>query len=352
MNRYGLSDLDPEPPALPRLLHGLAGRSPLRFASRAMQVGTELAWTGLLDRLSPLKAAVLREEAGRATRQGARLCLYLHWSPDGRISEMVRRQVALWRGEGFDVVFVTNAAPPPADWAAIGAEAVLLVQRRNVGRDFGAWRDAAHLALGRFGMPEELLLANDSVLGPFLPLRPLVEAWRAGGEGLFGMTESWGGGPHLQSFGLLARGRAVPEVLAHLAAFRDLRSKWRVVQLGEIGLSRRILGAGLRCAALFGYEAACAALDAPARLALGRRFAEAEALRRFPLNPTHHLWRALVEGLGFPYLKTELVLRNPGRLPGVERWREVVPQAAQGLIEGHLAIMGGRGAAARSRSGG
>ena len=91
----------------------------------------------------------------------------------------------------------------------------------NVGRDFGAWRDAAAVALQRFGTPQELLLTNDSVLGPFLPLAPLVDAWRAGGEGFFGLTESLGGGPHLQSYALLGRGeKAVGEMLGHLAALK------------------------------------------------------------------------------------------------------------------------------------
>jgi len=66
------------------------------------------------------------------------------------------------------------------------------------------------------------------------------------------------------------------------------------------------------------------------------------ALLAAPLNPTHHLWMALVRGLGFPFLKTELVRRNPGRLPRVGRWRELVGPDAPcdaGMIEAHLAGM-------------
>jgi hypothetical protein len=44
--------------------------------------------------------------------------------------------------------------------------------------------------------------------------------------------------------------------------------------------------------------------------------------------------------MGFPYLKTELIRRNPGKLPGVEHWREVVPAAELPMIEEHLAMMG------------
>jgi lipopolysaccharide biosynthesis protein len=120
---------------------------------------------------------------------------------------MVRRQVRLWREAGFACVFITNATPPTADWDAIAADSVLRIRRANVGRDFGAWRDAAAIALQRFGTPQELLLTNDSVLGPFLPLAPLVDAWRAGGDGFLGLTESLGGGAHLQSYVAWSRGK-------------------------------------------------------------------------------------------------------------------------------------------------
>jgi lipopolysaccharide biosynthesis protein len=71
---------------------------------------------------------------------------------------------------GFACVFITNANPPTEDWNAIAENAVLRIRRANVGRDFGAWRHAAAIALQRCGIPHELLLTNDSILGPFLPL--------------------------------------------------------------------------------------------------------------------------------------------------------------------------------------
>ncbi len=340
---YSLTDLGAAPGGAPRILHGLAARAPLTFLRRAAEVAFEIALAAILDRIAPLKAGLREVSPGQAPRQGRSLALYLHWSPDGRVSPMVLRQLALWRECGFDLVFVTNALarPPEADWAAVGAQCLLRIHRENVGRDFGGWRDAAAVALAEFGTPEELLLANDSVLGPFRPLAPLVEAWRAGGEGLFGLTESQGGGPHLQSYALLARGApAVGLLTAHLAAFRDSRSKWRVVQQGEIGLSRRARAAGLRCAALFGYARLTALVDDATRASLGPRFVEADAFARYPLNPCHHLWRVLVERMGFPYLKTELVRRNPGHLPGVDDWPVLMAEEDATLIRAHLAMMG------------
>ena len=215
-----------------RIAHSLATRAPTRFVRRVAEVLWETGSASLLDRFVPQHPEILEASEGQAPLTRS-LALYLHWSPDGRISRMVRRQVRLWREMGFACVFITNASPPTADWAAIATDSVLRIRRANVGRDFGAWRDAAAIALQRFGTPQELLLTNDSVLGPFLPLPPLVNAWRAGGDGFFGLTESLGGaahlggGAHLQSYALLGRGeRAITEILGHLADLKDTRSKW------------------------------------------------------------------------------------------------------------------------------
>lgn len=335
---YSLSDLRLASPGVTRLRHALGAKSRLRFLRRVIEVGAEVATAMLLDRLRPLQGGVRMVAAGRAPTQGDSLALYVHWSPSGAVSDMVLRQIAEWRACGFDVVFVTNAALSPLDWDKAGQNTVLRIARDNVGHDFGAWRQALAIVLPGRPPPRELLLANDSVLGPIRPMAPILAALRAGGDGLFGLTESRGGGPHLQSYTLLARGdAAVTDVALHLATCQPSHSKWRLVQTGEIGLTRRMLERGHRVAALFGYDQITMALRPDDLLPFGPRFAEPDALDRYPLNPTHHLWRVLVERFGFPYLKTELVLRNPGRLAGVAAWPEVVDSPTRARLEAHLA---------------
>jgi hypothetical protein len=337
-----LSNLTLTAPGIARLRHGMGSKSLPDFARRVAEVGAEVATSALLDRLKPLRPAIRRVEAAAAPQRNGSLALYLHWSPTGAVSAMVLRQIALWRDGGFDVVFISNASPPREDWDKVGDLATLRIARDNIGRDFGGWRDALPLAVDRFGAPRELLLANDSVLGPIRPLAPVLDALRSDGEGLFGLTESRGGGPHLQSYALLARGEAaIAELGRHLAACRPTHSKWRLVQQGEIGLARRMLERGHRVAALFGYDRVLAAMTAADRAAFGPRFAETDALQRYPLNPTHHLWRVLVERCGFPYLKTELLLRNPNAIPGLDAWRALVPAEMLPLLEDHLRLMRG-----------
>ncbi len=350
VTNFRLVDLAYGSVGLARVRHGLAARSHLRHGRRAVEVGTEVLLASLMDRLRPLRSEVRRLEAGLPPSGAGCLGVYAHWSPSGRVSEMVFHQLDAWRAEGFDLVFVTNASPPTADWERLAAHCMLRIERDDTGRDFGAWRDALPIALTHFGFPQELLLANDSVLGPIRPLRPIVAALRAGGNGLFGLTESRGGGTHLQSYVLLARGEAtIAEVGRHLAACSPSRSKWLLVQKGEIGLTRRMLQKGHRVAALFSYDGVVGALDQAMLRAIAARFEGSGALDRYPLNPTHHVWRLLVERFGFPYIKTDLVLRNPLGLPDVEAWPQVVGPEDPVRLEAHLKLMS-EGASGRAPS--
>jgi hypothetical protein len=297
-----------------------------------------------------------RLEAGRDPQPQARsVALFVHYSATGQVSEMVLRQLHLLAEEGFAVVFITMAASiAESDWRAVRDVAALVVQRRNFGRDFGAWHDLIGEAERRWPLADELMLVNDSMLGPIRCPRPAFVALRQGGPGLFGLTESLQCGPHLQSYLLLARGRAaVSDLAGFLAAFRPSQSKWLVVRRGELRLARWMRARGHRVAALFGYQRLLdAALSDPAELAqisgshpLLREIEalppkeRAALLQAHPLNPTQHLWMALVRKLGFPFLKTELVRRNPGQLPNVDNWSQLVPQEAPcpaAVIRAHL----------------
>jgi hypothetical protein len=353
----GLSDVDVSGPGFSRLWHGLALQGWFRFLRRVLLVGCEVAQGVAIDLAERISARrrnnILRMEAGARPQPGARrVALYAHYCVAGRVSAMVLEQVRAYSAAGFAVVFVT-ASPTIAadDWFAVQSLASLVVHRRNRGLDFGAWRDLADTLAARWPDIEELLLVNDSVLGPIRPLEPVFAALRSGGEGLFGLTDSVQGGGHLQSYFLLGRGRAVVrEMLAFMRSAWISASKWLMVQRCEMGLSRHMHRKGFRVAALFGYDRLIAAINAHAAEGMAHLVPEpagarirASGLPNRPLNPVHHLWRPLVCLLGFPFLKTELVRRNPGRLPDIGSWATLVgpdSPTPPTMLTRHLAEIG------------
>jgi len=352
-----LTDVEFQGPGFYRLWHGLGLQGRLRFMRRVMQVGCEVAGGTAIDlvgrHLSRADSGILRIADGAQAQLGARqVALYAHYCASGRVSSMVLRQLRAYAAAGFAVVFVTMSPEiSAADWAAVAQTTALLVHRRNHGLDFGAWRELSGVLAERWPDADELLLVNDSVLGPIRPLEPVFAALRSGGEGLFGLTDSCQGGAHLQSYFLLGRGRAtVAEMLAFLRAAPISTSKWLMVQRCEMGLSRHMHASGHRVAALYGYHRLIAAINAHPAEGLAhlvpeasRRPARDPILPDRPLNPVHHLWRPLVSLLGFPFLKIELVRRNPGRLPHIGSWTTLVgpdSPCPAAMLATHLAEIG------------
>lgn len=357
-----LTDLRDASPGLRRVAHGYATSGTWkRVAYRVTLVVQEVLAALPRDALRaarPVAAPLRMEDGAEPAREATRIALYVHYSATGQVSEMVRCQLGLLRQFGFAIVFISMAERiPAADWQAVRQLCALVVQRENFGRDFGAWHDLMPEVRRRWPHPDELILANDSVLGPIYPLAPVIEAMRSGGDGLFGLTESLQGGPHLQSYLLLARGSAVVrDLMGFLQSLHISHSKWLLVQRGEIRLARWMRRRGHRVAAVFGYDRlAEAAVADPAerrRLIgsstklrdLDRLPAEQASalLHEWPLNPTQHLWHVLATKFGDPFVKTELVLRNPGRLPGVDTWPAVVPPDSPcplPMLRAHLETM-------------
>jgi hypothetical protein len=359
-----LTDLHEESAGLRRLAHGYATSGTwLRLAKRIYKAGTEILLALPRDVMRVITrpaTRLMRVEAGADAAAGAaHIALYVHYSANGSISGMVRYQLDLLRQAGFATVFISMSPNiPEADWQAARELCTLTVHRRNFGRDFGAWQDLVPEVRRRWGIPQELMLVNDSVLGPIRPLQPILETMRAGGDGLFGLTESLQGGPHLQSYLLLVRGkRATADIMRFVETMFISHSKWLLVQLGEIRLARWMRQRGHRVAAVFGYDRIVQAVLADPterdRIKTAnwrlRRLDElsddqiAALLADWPLNPTHHLWHVLAARLDFPFLKTELIARNPGRLPDVAEWPSVVPPDSPchvQMLRAHLETVG------------
>jgi hypothetical protein len=309
---------------------------------------------------------------GAPEQLGPRVVVFNHFDGQGRIRDHTRAYIDALRLEGMDIVFVTNSGHlAPSDLSWIRSRAARVLIRRNLGYDFAAWRDA----MSECGLPSSdtrlLLIANDSVYGPFRPLGSLLDQMDFSKADVWGVTDSWQHRFHLQSY-FVAFGPVALRSAAFAnfwASVRMVRSKWWIVKHYEIELTRAFITAGMRCMAVFPYTAAVEALreqvaeeealtdmeveEADARasdvLVVGRHhsrsmsrrdpFAEASranvgrilraALERVPLNPTADLWQILIDQ-GCPFLKRELVRDNPSRVPGVAAWRSVV-----GAIEGY-----------------
>ncbi len=295
----------------------------------------------LLSHTRTNSQAVLSWPEGGPTL-GARVALFVHFDGRGAVQPYVRQYLAALQDIGCSVLFVSNAEKlQPEAMEAIKPLCAGILVRRNIGYDFGAMRDG----MEHFGLPrantDMLIIANDSVYGPLLPLDDLLGRIDFGEADLWGATDSWQGRYHLQSFFLVASGALLrnPAWSAFWSRVRPVASKIWIVNRYELGLTQWMIRFGVHCAAVWPYSTLIRETVADVAESLGDssrdplleiRRRQAMLLRGYyttnvPLNPTSDLWRHLL-GAGFPFIKRELLRDNPTKVGGIVDWREAVEQ--------------------------
>ena len=100
-------------------------------------------------------------------RYSGKVCIFSHFDRDSIVRRYVLGYVEAIAGAGFSVMFVSTsdriAAEDRKHLEGFGAEVHL---RENKGIDFGSWQYGLNI-IDKFDDVSHLLLANDSVFGPF-----------------------------------------------------------------------------------------------------------------------------------------------------------------------------------------
>ena len=273
---------------------------------------------------------------------GPKVCVYVHWDSAGDVRDHVLHHIRSLAEAGLSIVFVTNAGfLRPAAMSELQKTCAGVLVRRNVGYDFGAWREGFEVLQLPRPNTEMVVMANDSVYGPIRPLHDLVSTIDFTKADVWGCTESWQTRYHLQSY-LMAFS---PRVVASDAwrnfwvTVRPTWSKVWLIRLYEIGLSQSLLKAGFTCRAIWSYQSLVRDLD-PELLTdhteggpnladpavrvrqYHTRHIRNTVVMRVPMNPTSDLWRQLLQAR-FPFIKRELLRDNPSEVPDVAEWRDV-----------------------------
>lgn len=199
---------------------------------------------------------------------------YAKFGLDDGLAELV---AALTR-QRVNVILVCNGQPRPDHLARLRADAHRVLVRRNIGRDFGAYR-AATLLLEREGLvPNRLLYFNDSVIyldGP--ELDRLITALLMSPAGMLGAFENHETRHHLGSFtfGHSADVVADPAVRRFWRRYRAYSLRPHAILRGEIRLTALVKSRGHQLDVVYSAQ----------RLA--------GELQQLPANELAGLWRYL-----------------------------------------------------------
>jgi lipopolysaccharide biosynthesis protein len=281
------------------------------------------------------------------------LAVLVTFDRSGRIHDYLIHQMDALTRAGRTVILVSNSPVfPERQQEKAAAHCALVAWRHNHGYDFGAWRDGLML-VPHYDRLDSVVFANDSVYGPFQPLRPMLDRMDPDEADVWGLTDSWDTRWHLQSYFILYHRRALqhPDVRTMWREWKHVNSKSWVIRNREIGLTALIHKAGLSCAALFPYRdlVESFASEASEVLAMKKnRLTQAErnlidsmlnlANAGAPMNPTHFFWDRLILD-GFPFLKRDVLAVNPIGMSRLFEWERFVRSVSDydtGLVDRHL----------------
>lgn len=230
-------------------------------------------WPGVLADESPrfVEDAIVTPARGDSY---AIVVKYAKYGLDDGVAELI---AALAR-QGVNVILVCNGQPRPDHLERLRAGTHRVLVRRNIGRDFGAYR-AATLLLEREGLvPNRLLYFNDSVI--YLDgteLDRLIAALLATSAGMLGAFENHETRHHLGSFtfGHSAEVVADPAVRRFWRRYRAYSLRPHAIVKGEIRLTTLVKSRGHRLDVVYSAQ----------RLA--------GALQQLPASELAGLWRYL-----------------------------------------------------------
>lgn len=293
---------------------------------------------GLLLLREKCSAGSNRDNSAEGPRS-RRLCVFSHYDQGNLVSDSVWIYLEQLRAVGCDIVFVSTSPlhlhQNKPQWRRLLKTCDEVIVRKNVGYDFGSWKFGLKGREAELEKYDEVILANDSVYGPFLPLSIYFSAMEESNDyDVWSFTESFENRYHLQSYFLVFRLRRSDKVVKLLLQFFQsypyLSQRRAVVRMGELRLSRWLQRYGLRVGAV-------CPVDEIAGHILKKHNHGKE--KRQNLNPTLYYWDVLIDDYKFPFIKRELLRAPPDGVPDTRLWHEHLPEQSlvtPGMIMDHL----------------
>ncbi len=173
-----------------------------------------------------------------------RLVVFACFDPDGEVAPHVRRHIEAWRGECRRLIVVSTSqlTAEGRSWLSANSE---LMERENYGYDFYSYRTGL-LAAGDLSGYDEVVICNDTFVGPLRPYAGIFSDMADTPVDFWGMTQNRRIEPHVQSYFVVFR-----RWVAGSKTFRDfwhgmapVSDRREVIHRYEVGLSRRLIGAG------------------------------------------------------------------------------------------------------------
>ncbi len=168
-----------------------------------------------------------------------------HYDSQGMLAPHARRNLAALNEVADRVIVVSTADLTDPEAEQQLREHSELVRRPNYGYDFYSYKIGLD-SVTDLGSYDQVIICNDSYVGPLLPYSTIVSRMAARPVDFWGMTFSYGRAPHVQSFFVAFR-KWVTNSKAFTGFWRDMTpisERDEVISQYEVGMSGRLMDAG------------------------------------------------------------------------------------------------------------
>jgi hypothetical protein len=208
-------------------------------------------WLHLNPRVYSSGLRVRSVSKGRGPDKGKKFIIFVIYSRLG-LSPFVKNFIGAVGNSPFNLVVVSNAPLDAGSKSYLLDNACLVIERVNLGRDFGAYKDGLAILQQQFPEIERLLLINDSLFFFERGLDGMLAALD-GPQQFIGLTEVFEYHYHVQSF-MLSFGSQVirhPRFTRFWKRYRPISTRRWSIHKGEVGLTRTLAKAGFTPHVLF-----------------------------------------------------------------------------------------------------
>ena len=280
-----------------------------------------------------------------------------------RLNDHSEILIAELRRCGYSVIVIDTSAQMPSSLI----DCDLYIHRKNEGWDFASWITTLAKFPWLLTEAESVLFINDSNVGPICSFDEVFSKAEKFDLDVWGITDSFEINYHLQSYFMSFERPALESGVLHefVNSYEFPTVKNAIIEAGEVRLTQFISNRGLKVGALFPYinlskifletlsERNQVVSDYwknvhqmnergsqnVAEVKFHLRTAEKIRLAS-PLNPTHYFWDILIR-LGYPFVKRELLQRNPARIPGLVQLPALVnDELGRSVLRREIAISG------------
>jgi len=225
-------------------------------------------------------------ECNNANLDVERIAYFAHWSETEKVSTSTQRLIKELIEFGYSVVLISACESTKVlEINDDIRQNITIIRKPNIGYDFGSWSVAMQL-LPSSRSARQVIVVNDSLVGPFTGLKDLFTALESSSFDVTGITDSIQIRHHIQSYLLHFKNGSFqnPEIIDFWNNIFVQENKFGVIKSYELGLTAKAQAANLYVGALYSWN----------------------LVGQYWQNPSVACWSRLID-LGFPFVKRQVV---------------------------------------------